>query len=302
MFINYSNIIRNMKRIRQETGLSQQKVAQGLGVTKATISLIESGKLLPSLDIIPNIPRALGCHTIEIHAFDPETVSVFEDITERVRGSYDIVIPDEHILSAVAVDLGDTQSLSERSMNIFFRIDFLNKLLNFFSWISQESNQQMFGKKKPVARDIANFLGSLPEKILKDAIGNRKLSAVETDENTGQIRLYYFEDEKCLDLKEDPPLEGIYIAPVIGIHLGFDIIPKNRLELYLDEITDILRNRPDLVPLLYVTIKKLSAASRIDQKDIHDLKPIEEKAADKLFLEHKVGISKSFVIEPRPRR
>ncbi len=300
MVINYENIMRNLKRIRRDKKLSQQNVAQRLGVTKATISLIESGKLFPSFDIISNIPAALGCHTIEIHAFDPETVNAFESVIGRVQDSYEVVLPHEHILSAIAKHIGDIQSLGNRSMYIYFRIEFLNRILKFFSWLSQETIERIFAKERPVARDIAIFLDSLPDNILKEAIGNRKLSASKTDENTGKMLLNYIKDEKCLDLEESPPLEGNYIAPIIGTYLGFEILPKNRLERYLDLITDILRNRPDLLPLLYVTIKKLSEAPRIDNQDMNDLRHYKELPGDKMFFESRVGIYKTIEIDPLP--
>ena len=49
-----------MKLAREETGLSQQDLADLIGVTRQTIGLIEKGSYNPTLNLCISIARALG--------------------------------------------------------------------------------------------------------------------------------------------------------------------------------------------------------------------------------------------------
>ena len=49
-----------MKVARVERDLSQEQLAEAVGVTRQTIGMIEAGKFNPSLQLCINICRALG--------------------------------------------------------------------------------------------------------------------------------------------------------------------------------------------------------------------------------------------------
>ena len=49
-----------LKIARVEKGLSQQELADAVGVTRQTIGLIEKGKYNPSLNLCVNIAKTLG--------------------------------------------------------------------------------------------------------------------------------------------------------------------------------------------------------------------------------------------------
>lgn len=51
---------RQMKAARAEYGLSQEQLAEAVGVTRQTISMIESGKYNPTLNLCVAICKALG--------------------------------------------------------------------------------------------------------------------------------------------------------------------------------------------------------------------------------------------------
>jgi transcriptional regulator with XRE-family HTH domain/phage repressor protein C with HTH and peptisase S24 domain len=52
MAINYKGIIERITKVRKDNGLSQEKFADDVGVSRSVLSQIEIGKILPSLEII----------------------------------------------------------------------------------------------------------------------------------------------------------------------------------------------------------------------------------------------------------
>ena len=56
----------NLKRIRTEKGISQNKIARTLGIDRAFISNIENGKTNPTLDTIARIAKAIGVSISEL--------------------------------------------------------------------------------------------------------------------------------------------------------------------------------------------------------------------------------------------
>ena len=50
----------NVKKLRAEKGLSQEKLANMVGVTRQTIVSLEKGNYIPSLLLAMNIADALG--------------------------------------------------------------------------------------------------------------------------------------------------------------------------------------------------------------------------------------------------
>lgn len=50
-----------MKQARAEAGLSQQELADKLGVSRQTINAVEKGDYNPTINLCINICRVLGC-------------------------------------------------------------------------------------------------------------------------------------------------------------------------------------------------------------------------------------------------
>ncbi len=60
-----------LKELRQERGITQEELAEALGVTRQTIIAIEKGKYDPSLRLAFKIARFFGKKIEEI--FEPES-------------------------------------------------------------------------------------------------------------------------------------------------------------------------------------------------------------------------------------
>jgi putative transcriptional regulator len=59
-----------MKEYRARAGLTQEKLAEIVGVRRETIIFLEKGKYNPSLRLAHNIARVLGAGIEEIFIFD----------------------------------------------------------------------------------------------------------------------------------------------------------------------------------------------------------------------------------------
>ena len=55
-----------LRRHRLARGLTQTKLAKTLGVVPSSVSFWESGKSLPSPELIPKLARALGIDAMEL--------------------------------------------------------------------------------------------------------------------------------------------------------------------------------------------------------------------------------------------
>ena len=52
--------------------MSQQELAQELGVDQSTVSLWESGKTMPRANLLPKVAKLLGCTVDELLADEPQ--------------------------------------------------------------------------------------------------------------------------------------------------------------------------------------------------------------------------------------
>lgn len=79
-----------LKAVRVSRGLSQRALARKAGVTNGTISLIESGRMNPSVSALKRVLDGVPIGLSEFFAFEPEPEEqVFfaaEDLTEIGRG------------------------------------------------------------------------------------------------------------------------------------------------------------------------------------------------------------------------
>lgn len=56
----YYEILMNIREIRKEKGLTQERLSQISGIPRTTIALIESGKRNATIDTLQSIARAMG--------------------------------------------------------------------------------------------------------------------------------------------------------------------------------------------------------------------------------------------------
>ena len=66
----------NLKVLRLRLGLNQQELARRAGVTRQTISGVESGLYLPSTLVALRLARALGCRVEDLLWLEEETASL----------------------------------------------------------------------------------------------------------------------------------------------------------------------------------------------------------------------------------
>ena len=59
-----------IKEYRIERNLTQERLAELVGVRRETIIFLEQGKYNPSLKLAYNVARALGVHINELFIFD----------------------------------------------------------------------------------------------------------------------------------------------------------------------------------------------------------------------------------------
>ena len=71
-----SNSIRRLRFERNE--MTQQDLAERVGVTRQTINAIEAGKYSPSLEVAFRIAGALGVRLEEVFSYDAHTVGAPE--------------------------------------------------------------------------------------------------------------------------------------------------------------------------------------------------------------------------------
>lgn len=81
---------RRLEAIRKAHGLSQRALAKKAGVTNGTISLIESGKMNPSVSALKRVLDGIPVGLSEFFAYEPErSGQVFfaaEELTEIAKG------------------------------------------------------------------------------------------------------------------------------------------------------------------------------------------------------------------------
>ncbi|WP_292518632.1 helix-turn-helix transcriptional regulator [Methanoculleus sp.] len=64
-----------IRELRAKTGLTQEELAQQVGVRRETIVFLEKGKYNPSLKLAYKVARALGATIEEVFTFDDEDLA-----------------------------------------------------------------------------------------------------------------------------------------------------------------------------------------------------------------------------------
>lgn len=89
------NICNNLKSIRSRLGMSQQDLANIAGVTRQTISGVESGQYAPSVAITLRLAKALGCQVENLFWLEEDLPEVEAVLTKPVASG-------EHIRVSLA--------------------------------------------------------------------------------------------------------------------------------------------------------------------------------------------------------
>jgi putative transcriptional regulator len=65
-------LVNDLKRLRQERGLTQETLAGSVGVTRQSIIAIEKGKYVPSVRLALELARALDAHVDALFWLDED--------------------------------------------------------------------------------------------------------------------------------------------------------------------------------------------------------------------------------------
>ena len=140
-----SDLRNNLKSIRTRLGLSQQDLANLAGVTRQTISGVESGQSAPSVAMTLRLASALGCHVEDLFWFEQELPEVEAILAKsisynqkqrvslaRIGGqwiAYPLVGRDAFRVEMIPAD-GEVNSLSSRNTVRVRLLDDIDKLHN----------------------------------------------------------------------------------------------------------------------------------------------------------------------------
>lgn len=140
-----SDLCNNLKSIRTRLGMSQQDLASLAGVTRQTISGVESGQCSPSVAMTLRLASALGCHVEDLFYFEQELAEVEAILAKsisynqkqrvslaRIGGqwiAYPLVGKDAFRVEMIPAD-GEVNSLSGTNTVRVRLLDDLDKLDN----------------------------------------------------------------------------------------------------------------------------------------------------------------------------
>ena len=140
-----SDLRNNLKSIRTRLGMSQQDLANLAGVTRQTISGVESGQSAPSVAMTLRLASSLGCQVEDLFWFEQELPEVEAILAKsiscnqkqrvslaRIGGqwiAYPLVGKDAFRVEMIPAD-GEVNSLSSRNTVRVRLLDDLDKLHN----------------------------------------------------------------------------------------------------------------------------------------------------------------------------
>ena len=95
-----NDILTNIKRIREEMRLSQENVADELGIAQNSYGLIENGKRKLSYDNLSQIAKCFKRDVIDIITYPKKYVDkdIFENNPERIMVTFEISPDKKDIL------------------------------------------------------------------------------------------------------------------------------------------------------------------------------------------------------------
>lgn len=76
------NFAKNISRYRKEKGLTQEGLAQKLGLTFQAVSKWENAQSLPDISLLPSLSKALEVSVDKLlgYTFEDKRVSIYEDL------------------------------------------------------------------------------------------------------------------------------------------------------------------------------------------------------------------------------
>ena len=89
----------NLKRLRQQQGMTQEQAAQALGVSPQSVSRWECGSTMPDVLLLPRIARLYGVTVDDLYR---EKTEVYKNYAQRLLAVYESTRRQEDFLAAQA--------------------------------------------------------------------------------------------------------------------------------------------------------------------------------------------------------
>jgi len=84
-----------IKEIRKHRGITQEQLAEMVGIGTSNISYIETGKFAPSIENFEKIVKALNVEPYELYMFNP--IKSIDDMKKEIKTA----IEDENVLNLI---------------------------------------------------------------------------------------------------------------------------------------------------------------------------------------------------------
>lgn len=95
----YSNALKNMKEYREANGLTQQQVADALGIDRSTYAYYESGKTTPGFDTIDKLLHLFGINYSDLFSSPAAQIKVADNSSgSQSSGGFAALSKDEQAL------------------------------------------------------------------------------------------------------------------------------------------------------------------------------------------------------------
>ena len=150
----------NIKAVRLRRGMSQQELADAIGVTKSTISKYEKGQREPKYNVLRGIAAALGVDWTDLVPADEQC----EIITKHIAEKAGLTVKDEN---RNIIHQGDGKPWDRVFMDDEInaqreRIDYLYKRLNTDGQLA--AGRYLLSRMKPDdMKEVADYIEQLAE-------------------------------------------------------------------------------------------------------------------------------------------
>ena len=84
-----------IKEIRKHRGITQEQLAEMVGIGTSNISYIETGKFAPSIENFEKIVKALNVEPYELYMFNP--IKSIDEMKKEIKTA----IEDENVLNLI---------------------------------------------------------------------------------------------------------------------------------------------------------------------------------------------------------
>ncbi len=136
----------NLKKMRKECALTQQQVADALGLERSTYTYYETGKTDPSIATLQKIMLLFGCSFADIYPFG-ETYA--EDIkADNIKDITESFMPCSKVADNYSQYNSGTDSFSQSFINE-------RELIDNFRLLKNEDKKRIFEEILDITRGIS---------------------------------------------------------------------------------------------------------------------------------------------------